>query len=173
MAVRRRFTSVPARQRTSTNWARAVPAALTVVAAGTKVLVGTLVLSNPGINEVVRRTRGVFSTQSDQTSVLESPYGSVGFIVVNDLALAAGVASIPGPVTDANDDGWFVWEAFLPLSGSVDQGSVVPGVWPNTHYDSKAMRKIPEGFGVAIVVENASSVGLEFAIAFSILTSRA
>ncbi len=150
-----------------------VPAAPVTVAGGTKTLLSTLVLSNPGINEVVRRTRGVFSAQSDQTSVFESPYGAIGFIVVNDLALAAGAASIPGPVTDADDDGWFVWEAFLPMSGATDQGSVVPVQWPNVYFDSKAMRKIPEGFGVAVMVENATvAIGLDFAIAFSILAQR-
>ena len=50
---------------------------------------------------------------SDQVAVVEQQIGALGFIVVSDLAIAAGAASIPSPGFNGSDDGWFVWQAFL------------------------------------------------------------
>ncbi len=87
---------------------------------------------------------------------------------MSDRAIAAGVASIPGPVTDANDDAWFMWQPFVAQGSSPttrQQGTI-------HDFDSKAMRKILDGFNVAFVVENASAAHvIEFLWAFSLLTS--
>ena len=153
--------------RAVTNWSRLVDATYGTVAAGTKVLFSTVTLSNPGISETVRRTRGVVTVRSDQTGGDEPQLGAMGMIVVNDLAIAAGVASIPGPVTDASDDGWFVWVPFL-------QSRMTDAARNSEQYqfDSKAMRRVEEGFTVAIVFENASATfGLQAAAGISILSS--
>ena len=158
-----------------TNWARSdFPTSGThlLIAQGTKALLGSFSLSNPGINEVVRRVRGIISWSSDQTAIAQSQIGGFGMIVVNDLALAAGAASIPGPITDGSDDGWFVWEGISSRGaetiggGTVSQARII---------DSKAMRRIEEGFGIAIMVENASGTGGEdfrFNTVLSLLASR-
>ena len=157
-----------------TNWARTT-FRNTVVAAGTKVLVASFVLSNAGINEVVRRTRGRFLFTSDQGTIFEGSVAAFGFVVVNDLALAAGVASMPGPITDANDDGWFVWESMPMLQGNTDGSSSasvgVGGANYGAEFDSKAMRRVEEGFGIAVVAEVAS-VAVELTMGISLLTSR-
>ena len=98
--------------RKGTDWFRRTTGAYVTVAAASKVLVSSGTPSNPGITETIVRTRGGFSIASDQAGASESQIGAMGLMVVNDLALAAGAASIPGPVTDRNDDGWFVWEPF-------------------------------------------------------------
>ncbi len=104
---------------------------------------------------------------SDQGGALEAQLGAWGLVVVSDLALAAGVASIPGPVTDASDDGWFVWE---PLLNRMQSASLLePRIF---EFDSKAMRRVEEGSGIAVVVENASAAtGLIFTCGISLLTS--
>ncbi len=106
---------------------------------------------------------------SDQTGGQETQTGAMGMVVVSDLAIAAGVASIPGPVTDASDDGWYVWQA---LGGQLD---ILVGAGPRQavyEFDSKAMRRIEEGFGVAIVVENAHAThGFNVLVYFSVLAS--
>ena len=144
----------------------------TLVPVGTKVLLASFVLSNPGINETVRRTRGRFFVNSDQATTNEMVLVAIGFVVVNDLALAAGAASLPGPISDASDDGWFVWEGVPILSASTDggSGSIVSGVQP-IEFDSKAMRRVEEGFGIAVIAE-ASGVGAEVSMAVSLLSSR-
>jgi len=111
---------------------------------------------------------------SDQVSQTEFQFGAVGMIVVNDLAIAAGVASIPGPGTDLDDDGWFVWEPFQLVGEAKDGGADGSAQeWAGWSFDSKAMRRIEEGFGIAIVCENVNtSNGLEIALAASFLTSR-
>ncbi len=109
-----------ARVRPTTNWARAVLADPVAVAVGSKIILATFGLSNPGIGEVVRRTRGWFWVASDQVSAMEYVAVAFGMAVVTDAALAAGAASIPGPSTDLNDDVWFVWETVMALSQSAD-----------------------------------------------------
>ena len=159
----------PSGRRGGTNWARLVPTGLTTVAAATKALLITFALDNPGISETVRRTRGMIWLKSDATSV-EDQLGALGIILANDLALAAGAASLPGPVTDASDEGWFVWQ---PTLMSVANSSN-PGVnGYQFEFDSKAMRTIDDGFGLAVMYENASATfGLQVAVAMSLLSSR-
>ncbi len=159
-------------QRQPTGWTRSVATASTAVLGGTKVLIATAALDPTGISRTVRRTRGHFFVASDQAAILEEQVGAYGAIVINDLALAAGVASIPGPVTDASDDGWFLWVPFGQLSGSVLAGDTLdPLATQLREFDSKAMRKVEEGFGLAFVVENAGASGLRFWDAFSMLSS--
>ncbi len=175
MALRRARGGVirPQRQRSGTNWFR-LAVADTAVAAGAKVLVASGVLSNAGINETIRRTRGRFMWSSDQGTAYESSVPAFGIIVVNDLALAAGAASIPGPITDLSDDGWFVWEGAPGLYGVTSQGAATNNStqYGAVEFDSKAMRKIPEGFGVAFMVEAGPTNALEFSFCASVLTSR-
>ena len=96
--VRQNFPQRARRQPSS--WSRVVPQSLSLVAPLTKVLVNVIVLSNPGIGETVRRTRGMIILQSDQSTSDETQFGAMGFVVVSDLAIAAGAAAIPGPFSD-------------------------------------------------------------------------
>ncbi len=166
----RRFTPRGS-QRGATDWARLV-VAHTTVASG-KALLATFALSNPGIGETVRRTRGMFDVVSDQSSVTEQQNGALGFMIVSDLAAAAGAASIPGPITDASDDGWFVWEPFTQVSQftlGVSNAAAAQGaaIYP---FDSKAMRKVADGFTIVCMVEVLSQ-GCEIGLAVSLLGSR-
>lgn len=135
------------------------------IAVSTKVLLFTIELSNPGITETVRRTRGRFALQGVGE---DKRLGALGFVIVNDLAAAAGVASMPGPVTDASDEGWFVWEPFVSSKSSAAALESV-----NYEFDSKGMRKLEQGFQIAVIVENASAEDqFFFEIGFSLLASR-
>ena len=160
-------------QRQPTNWARAVPTASFALPAATKVLVVIFELSNPGIGETIRRTHVELAIGSDQGTNVEDQVGAFGGIVVNDLAVAAGAASIPGPGTDASDDGWFLHQTFAMqgFKGLRSAGASYPD---NLRYeiDSKAMRRVEEGFTVAFMIENLSSTfGMEAVVGVSMLTS--
>ena len=146
-------TRVTRGRRPGGTWARVItePAA---VATSTKVLIATLTLSNPGIGETVRRTVGQVYVISDQTAASEIQAGAFGVIVANDLAIAAGAASIPGPVTDRNDDGWMVWQGFSQQIIVGDATGILRGYVYN--FDSRGMRRVEEGFGMAFMVENNS-----------------
>ncbi len=155
-----------------TNWSRLVTAGFQTVPAATKVLLATFVLDNDGISETVRRTRGQVAVGSDQGAAYESQVGALGIMKVNDVALTAGAASIPGPVTEAADDGWFVWQ---PVTSSGDNGG--GGISDTSvlyQFDSKAMRTVEQGFGLAVMFENGSATdGLRLVFALSLLSSRA
>jgi len=155
--ARRQFRS--RRQRPlGTGWARLVETTFTTVPVSSKVLMATLSLDNPGLTETVIRSRGIISVITD-TPLAAAPQvqlGAFGIVVINDLALAAGAASIPGPVTDQDDEGWFVWQ---PIGQAIDAtgSTAVTAVSKEYHFDSKAARRIETGFGAALMVENASA----------------
>jgi len=151
-------------------WAGTVSPVGTSVAAATKVLVATFSLSNPGIDETVLRTRGGVSILPNTVVADAQMSGAWGMCVVTDLAVAAGAASIPGPVTNASDDVWFVWE---PLLLNVEFGTTA-GVRPLDRYfpfDSKAKRIVQEGRQIAVMVENSSATtAFSFSAAFRMLS---
>jgi len=165
MARQRRFV---AGTRQATDWSRINLTGKVTVAPATKVLVATFALGNPGISETVRRTRGLIAISSDQSAAVEEQIGAFGMMKVNDIALAAGAASIPGPVTDNSDDAWFVWVPFA------QRGSLTLAPLSMSYeFDSKAMRTVEEGFGLAVMVENAhAGHTLEFQMSMSLLSSR-
>ena len=171
MARGSQFRRAPVRapsQRRKVTWGASAPqAAYVTLALGTKVLHSTLdpkLLANVVAQEsTIVRTRGVISIRSDQAAVVEDQVGAMGMMFVTDEAVAAGVASIPGPVTNADNDGWFVWVPFAQRGADV--GTMLTSV--EYQFDSKAMRKFEAGTTLVTVVENASSLnGLAFYLNF-------
>ncbi len=162
---RRRFAGAR-RERAHTGWTRSTAVARATIAPATKVLLGSFVLGATR-DETVLRTRGLVAIASDQAVTVEDQVGAYGLVVVSDLALAAGAASIPGPVTDESDDGWFVWVPFGQQSQQ-DADGISSLMYP---FDSKAMRRIEDGYGVAIMIENASATaGLQVLDVVSLLS---
>ena len=152
-----RSTSRPNR-----DWAAIIASEVTNVPAASKVLLGTFSPSNAGIDETVLRTVGIFGIQTDGVASSELQLGAVGIIVSTAVAAAAGVASLPGPVTQAGDE-WFV---YMPIV----QSWVANGVGERMcqyHFDSKAKRIIQAANVFSIVVEN-SHASEAFDIAFSV-----
>ena len=165
MAHARRRSFPQARsKRAPTAWSRTITPAPFTVAPVTKILVTSLVLSNPGIRETILRTRGLMGVLSDQSLAPEDQVGAWGIVRVTDIALAAGAAFISGPITERNDDGWLIWQPFM---ASRNATTLEMTTFP---FDSKAMRIIEEGFALAVMVENASpDFGFDFALAASLL----
>ncbi len=156
----------------TTNWGR-VFLPYTTVAANTVFVAAIFSLSNVGIGEVIRRTRGRIWIGSDQSGANEEVQGGLGMVVANDAALTVGLTALPSPLTEANDDGWFVWESFHHLMrGNAGSTSDVDGFVFD--FDSKAMRRVEEGFGIAVIVENNATTGTGFRLAgaISLLSSR-
>ncbi len=93
--------------------------------------------------------------------------------VFSDTAVAAGAASLPGPLTDASDDLWFVW---IGLATHVEVGATALNVQPNFgthhHFDSKAMRRVEEGFQIVAMIELNASGGAQAIIATSLYSTR-
>ncbi len=161
-------------QRTSRpnrSWFRIVTTSPVNVDALDKTLLATGVLDNQGIDETILRCVGVVSIQTDAAGAAEAQIGAFGMILVSDLAAAAGAASIPGPVIDGGDDGWFT---YVPFAQSWDFASGV-GRGPKSvqyHFDSKAKRVVSTGQSIAFMVENAQSTvgGFDIMLNMRILT---
>ena len=159
---------VPSTHRRQTEWiASADVAAFTTLAAATVVLdqsiVGSVVQSASPFTIV--RTVGYIAVKSDQETAVEEPFGAMGAIVVQETARVAGVASLPDPITEEDDDGWFLYQGFA-IEG-LAAGSSGMKVFP---FDSKAQRKVKDGDAVVFVVTNAhSTFGLQYVLKFRLL----
>ena len=174
MTARRVVTRAPfqRRQRTATQWARIGNMAPVTFTANQAINIAVFVLANAGIGETVRRTRGIINVQSDQTANAENQVGALGAIVVLDAAITAGVASLPKPLTDQDDDGWLLW---VPVNqmGSVNIGSAaLRDAQPPWFFDSKAMRKIEDGFSLVFIFESFTPGAMVVSMSVSVLSSR-
>ena len=140
----------------------------TGIAAATKLLIATFVPSTVNIGETIRRTVGHVHISSDQVAAIETPFVGFGMVVVSDAAAAIGTTAIPGPLTDAQDDGWFVYQ-----TACVSQG-IDSNVRGNTfHFDSRAMRRIEVGFSVAVMLETGVGFGSITQLSISMYATRA
>jgi len=141
-------------QRRATSWDISMQTSTTInIPAASKVLV----VSTAGAltkNFTVVRTRGYLAVASDQIAAGELQVGGFGIGVVTSRARAAGVASIPGPMTDSTWDGWFVHDTFgqgLEVNSAV---GFLADFFQRYVIDSKAMRKLDIDEDIVFVVEN-------------------
>ncbi len=171
--ARRTTGGFAGRQRASRpnrSWNGLVSSAATNVAGTSKVLLGSFTPSNSGIDETILRSRGMFAIETDNSGATEEQVGAFGLIVVTDNAFAAGVASIPGPATDVDDDGWFVWVPIVQRFEFVSAVGVEPQMATQYQIDSHAKRIVSDGQTVAIIVENFGAGGFTININFRILS---
>ena len=100
------------------------------------------------------RTRGGMMVQSDQTGASETFGCVLTAAVVTEQAIAAGINSVPTGDLDRDSDAFFLYEEVIGrfnfISGT---GTEQRGVNQTKYFDSKAMRKVEDGFDVAMVVE--------------------
>ena len=168
---RRSFPTSQRRRTPNRSWTGNAPATFTTIPASSKVLLATIVLSNADIDETILRVVGGISVKSDQKAGDEFQLGAFGMIRVTNLAVTAGIASIPDPVTDINDDGWFVYVPFAQSNIFLDATGYdsISDRW--YAFDSRAKRKIEEGTTVAVVAANAhATMGLQLAPSYRFLT---
>ena len=98
----------------------------------------------------VVRVRGGMHLQSDQTAGAELQAINYGVAVVSDQAVAIGVTAIPTPTADAGSDAWLVYQSLMTSHGA---GTVDSEQGRFIEYDSRAMRRVEDGFQVVFVVE--------------------
>jgi len=101
----------------------------------------------------VVRTRGLLSVELTASTADQEAVGAIGFAIVSDQAEAAGAASIPGPWTDQDWDGWFLWQPWAFTFESITQAGVLlfSREW---EIDSKAMRKFDSGNTIVVMAES-------------------
>ncbi len=136
-------------------WLGGAATRTTLAAAGTSVLLTQLNAAALALRPfTVVRSRGLLFGRSDQFVATE-PYGfAYGNIIVTEQAVAAGVVSVPTPVTEDPSD-WHVYERIvgtLILGSGVGFQDMSGG--ENLIIDSKAMRKVDLGEDLIAVIES-------------------
>jgi len=118
----------------------------------------------------VVRVQGSLFVLSDQVTASEQPFGAVGISVVTDQASAIGITAVPTPMTDLGSDSFFLHRAFGVDFQSTAASTAAANVngW-EFETTSKAMRKVPDGFDLAITIENAAVIGMDFIWTFRML----
>ncbi len=104
------------------------------------------------------RTRLWLHVETDQSAASETVRGAFGVIVVSDQAVAAGAASVPGPVTNTDAD-FLVYQPFVNIFTLGDATGFVEPTGTSVMIDSKAMRKVGANEDVAYMMENAVAFG--------------
>ena len=156
MANRGRF---PARgPRRLTQWIGPAVQGYVSVTSGAKVAVSSFTpqAATPSANRpTVVRTRGMISIIPGAFSASVSIVGAVGCCIVSSDALAVGITAIPGPFSDSEWGGWFVWHSFAYRFEFDDATGVQFPNW-NWQVDSKAMRKVGPNEALVQVAESQS-----------------
>ncbi len=150
-------------------WAGLVQSAV-IVPTASKVLLSSIVLSNPGIDETVLRTVGQLSVSTDNSAASEQQVGAFGMCIVTDVAFAIGITAIPSPVAEIGDDLWFVHQSITQRSDFQSAVGFNPDVATLYHYDSKAKRRLEEGSRIVLVVENSGPHGFQMASSTRLLS---
>ena len=102
------------------------------------------------------RVRGVL-TIAPQTAAADLDFaGALGFGIVSDQAFGIGITAVPGPVTDASWDGWFVWMPFSYRLEVVGAPTDTLILLKDFIIDSKAMRKIHGNETLVVMTESVS-----------------
>ena len=126
------------------------------ITSGTKTIIGTVVsFLVDGLTIV--RIRGTFSyyIRIAQTVFDGFDNAVVGMCLVTDDARIAGSASVPGPVTDDEWDGW-MFHKWLPAIISPATANIDPsggGFLHELEIDTKAMRKVTDNESLIFVFE--------------------
>ncbi len=156
-----------------TTWLRDVDSATpSTLAAGASVLFASLTTAELALRPfTVVRTRGLLSVESDTIIASEFGHGALGFAVVSQQAVAAGVGSVPTPTLEAESGLWFVhqyWSHVVKINASpVSRTEPSQSMF---EFDSKAMRKVDQGQDIVVVLENGSgTAGVNFILNFRML----
>ncbi len=132
----------------------ALQGSVAVAAAGASLIFSFDPFANGMPKPTVVRTRGVLTITPQAFTADLTIHGAFGLGIVSDQAFAAGVVSMPEPFSDANWDGWFVWQSFaLTLEFITASGTIQPANL-QIEIDSKAMRKVSDNETVVAICES-------------------
>ncbi len=116
----------------------------------------------------ILRTRVLIQYRSDQQVATELAFGQYGEIIVQDEAVAAGVASIPDPSSQP-DASWYVHQSCFADFVFADATGFDANGGAQYVIDSKAMRKVGINEDSATVFAQVSGVGAQLTVQGRIL----
>ncbi len=115
------------------------------IPAASKIIVGTFTPVANFAHETLVRMVGSWSVED---TTLIGIY-AIGAAVVSDAAVTAGVASLPDPITEINDDLW----TFISGGGNNTGGTFNQRI----PFDSRGMRKLEDGQTLVLVAASDSA----------------
>jgi len=155
MVARRALARTFAGQRSSTRrktewiaaeapWATKITNTITVLFSFSQAVLADLVPFT------IVRTVGMFGMAPDEDFILDQDvFGAVGLMVVREGNRAAGSVSLPGPIINIGDDGWWLHMPFMHFVESINtasQGIMQP-------FESRAMRKVEDGDAIVGMIQ--------------------
>ena len=161
MARPRGFRS-PIRSRRLTDWGFGPRDRDSVFSASSQSAWSTAVTVASEKMTIVRLRGGVRVHLNSADAIGAGFFGAMGIGIVTQPAFAAGGAALPGPLTEANWDGW-LWHNFFDIravTATIADGVNAAGASLWLPIDSKAMRKIETEeilFGITEVVESVNA----------------
>ncbi len=103
------------------------------------------------------RVVGQVSVRTDQVGSIEDVIGAWGMMVPTEEAVAIGITALPDPVGSVNSDAWVAYQGFqggFLISSAV---GITGDAYSHWRFDSRAMRKVEQGFDVVTVIANSSA----------------
>ena len=139
--------------RRETLWAPIDPAFVTLTGGGT-VLQYTASAAEDALRPyTIIRTHMMVTIISDQLIASELQWIGIGGAVVSDQASAIGVTACPTPVTDLGSDAWYFHTFLANEFTFITAAGFQDGGLSQTIIDSKAMRKVEDGFDNVVTIE--------------------
>ncbi len=153
----RRFPVRTGAKKRRTQWVGNADQGAVAIGANASVIVANFPMDGSAFvpEATIVRTRGIINIDQPDHTVDQDVIGAFGMAIVSDQAFAAGAASIPGPWTNSQWDGWFVhafWGYHFEVISQI--GILVEG--QQIVIDSKAMRKFGSNETMVMVAESQS-----------------
>ena len=146
----------PARSRRTVTWGAGPNAIAQAVSSDGKALSTNGVILTGEAKATIIRIRGHCHLTMGTLNAIGAGFrGAIGLGVVTDDAFVAGAASVPGPLTDSDWDGWMYHQYFdvRAVTASVADGVNALSVSQRWDIDTKAMRKLSDNQVLAMVID--------------------
>ena len=144
--------------RRETLWAPIAPTR-TAINGGGSALIASASASEDALRPyTVIRTHLYCSIVSDQVIASEDQMVAVGLAIVSDQASAIGITAVPTPITDLESDAWYLHQWLVNGVTFLDATSLQSNVNKSATWDSKAMRRVEDGFDNILVIEAPATI---------------
>ncbi len=102
----------------------------------------------------VVRIRGQFDIYMTLATAANDGFqGAIGIGLATTQAVAAGIASVPTPITDAGDENWLFWHVVSVHNPQASSVAFARSSFQSLIVDSKAMRKFEDGMSLYAAFE--------------------
>jgi len=79
--------------------------------------------------------------------------GAFGIGLATTAAVVAGVAAVPTPITEQDDENWMFWHAISVHNPVVSSTEIARSFFQEVVVDVKAMRKVASGMSIYSIIE--------------------